>query len=69
MKIEDMNKELHSTIEFDQNILKKIEMYKVKHQDPDLIKYAKIISRKIIERETKLIQETYLKKIDSDTLI
>ena len=69
MKIEDMSKELHSTKEFDQNILKKIEMYKVKHQDPDLIKYAKIISRKIIERETKLIQETYLKKIDSDTLI
>ena len=43
-------------------------MCEVKHQDPDLIKYAKIISRKIIERETKLIQEIYLKKIDSEYL-
>ena len=68
MKIEEISKELHSIMEFDQNILKKIEMCEVKHQDPDLIKYAKIISRKIIERETKLIQEIYLKKIDSEYL-
>ena len=68
MKIEEISKELHSTMEFEQNILKKIETCEVQHQDPDLIKYAKIISRKIIERETKLIQETYLKKIDSEYL-
>ena len=34
----------------------------------DLIKYAKMIYKKIIERETLLIQETYLKKIDSKYL-
>ena len=68
MKIEEISKELHSTMEFEQNILKKIETSEVQHQDPDLIKYAKIISRKIIERETKLIQEIYLKKIDSEYL-
>ena len=68
MKIEQISKELHKIMEFEQNILKKIETCEVQHQDPDLIKYAKIISRKIIERETKLIQETYLKKIDSEYL-
>jgi len=68
MKIEEISKELHSTMEFEQNVLKKIEICKVKHQDLDLIKYAKIICRKIIERETKLIQEIYLKKIDSEYL-
>ena len=68
MKIEEVSKELHSIMEFEQSILKKIEICEVQHQDPDLIKYAKIISRKIIERETKLIQETYLKKIDSEYL-
>ena len=68
MEIEQISKELHRIMEFEQNILKKIETCEVQHQDPDLIKYAKIISRKIIERETKLIQETYLKKIDSEYL-
>jgi len=33
-----------------------------------LIKYAKMICRNIIERETILIQETYLKKIDEQYL-
>ena len=68
MKIEQISKELHKTMEFEQNVLKKIETFEKEHQDPDLIKYAKIISRKIIERETKLIQEIYLKKIDSEYL-
>ena len=68
MKIEEISKELHGIMEFEQNILKKIETCEVQHQNPDLIKYAKIISRKIIERETKLIQEIYLKKIDSEYL-
>jgi len=53
---------------FEQNILEKINLFENDHQEPDLIKYAKIISRKIIERETKLIQEIYLKKIDSEYL-
>jgi hypothetical protein len=68
MKIEEISKELHSIMEFEQNILKKIETCEVQHQDPDIIKYSKIISMEIIERETKLIQEIYLKKIDSEYL-
>jgi hypothetical protein len=68
MKIEQISKELHKTMEFEQNVLKKIETFEKEHQDPDLVKYAKMICRNTIERETALIQETYLKKIDSQYL-
>jgi len=68
MKIEQISKELHKTMEFEQNVLKKIEIFEKEHQDPDLVKYAKMICRNTIERETALIQETYLKKIDSQYL-
>ena len=68
MKIEQISKELHKTMEFEQNVLKKIETFEKEHQDPDLVKYAKMICRNTIERETALIQETYLKKIDSKYL-
>ena len=68
MKIEDISKELHNTMEFEQNVLKKINLFENNHQDEDLIKYAKMICRNIIERETILIQETYLKKIDEQYL-
>ena len=64
MKIEEISKELHSIMEFEQNILKKINLFKNDHQDADLIKYLKMISRNTVERETSLIQEAYLKKID-----
>ena len=68
MKIEEVSKELHNTMEFEQNVLKKINSFENNHQDADLIKYAKMICRNVIERETSLIQETYLKKIDSEYL-
>ena len=68
MKIEQISKELHNTMEFEQNVLKKINILENDHQEPDLIKYARIICRNTIERETILIQEAYLKKIDSQYL-
>ena len=68
MKIEQISEELHNTMEFEQNILEKINILENDHQEPDLIKYARIICRNIIERETILIQEAYLKKIDSQYL-
>ena len=68
MKIEEISKELHSIMEFEQNILKKVNLFKNNHQDEDLIKYLKIICRNIVERETSLIQEAYLRKIDSQYL-
>ena len=68
MKIDEMSKEFHIIMEFEQNILKEINIFENKHQDLDLIKYAKMICRNVIERETSLIQEIYLKKIDSEYL-
>jgi len=68
MNIEEISDELHRVMEFEQIILKKLKLFEDDHQEPDLIKYAKMIYKKIIERETLLIQETYLKKIDSQYL-
>jgi hypothetical protein len=68
MSIKEVSDELHKVMEFEQMIVKKIKLFEDDHQEPDLIKYAKMIYKKIIERETSLIQETYLKKIDSQYL-
>ena len=68
MDIAQISNELHKVMEFEQMVLKKIKLFEDDHQDQDLIKYAKMIYKKIIERETLLIQETYLKKIDSKYL-
>ena len=43
MGIEMISKELHNTMEFEQNVLKKINVFENNHQDEDLIKYAKMI--------------------------
>ena len=68
MKIEEISEELHNVMEFEQNLLEKIKTFEKDHQDINLIKYLKIICRNTVERETILIQETYLKKIDSQYL-
>ncbi|ARS64197.1 hypothetical protein NMSP_0576 [Candidatus Nitrosomarinus catalina] len=68
MSIIEVSDELHKVMDFEQTVLKKIKLFEDNHQEPDLIKYAKMISKKIIERETTLIQETYLKKIDAEYL-
>ena len=68
MKVEEVSEELHNVMEFEQNLLEKIKTFEKDHQDVDLIKYLKIICRNTVERETILIQETYLKKIDSQYL-
>ena len=63
MSIKEVSDELHKVMEFEQVIVKKIKLFEDDHQEPDLIEYAKMIYKKIIERETILIQETYLKKL------
>ena len=68
MKIEKISEEFHNVMEFEQNLLEKINTFEKDYQDVDLIKYLKIICRNTVERETILIQETYLKKIDSQYL-
>tara|TARA_B110001454_G_scaffold93160_1_gene88791 strand:+ start:908 stop:1186 length:279 start_codon:yes stop_codon:yes gene_type:complete len=64
MKIEEISKEFHNIMELEQNILNKINIFENDHQDLDLIKHTKIICKNVIEKETILIQEAYLKKID-----
>ena len=68
MKIKEISEELHNVMEFEQNVLEKINTFEKDHQDLDLIKYAKMICRNTIERETNLIQDVYLKKIDLEYL-
>ena len=68
MRIEEISKELHYVMKFEQDTIKKINLFEKDHQDIDLIKYARIICRNTVERETALIQETYLKKIDEQYL-
>ena len=58
----------YEQMKFEQDTIKKINLFEKDHQDVDLIKYARIICRNTVERETSLIQETYLKKIDSKYL-
>ena len=55
MKIEEVSEELHNVMEFEQNVLEKINMFEKNHQDTDLIKYLKMICRNTVERETILI--------------
>ena len=43
MSVEEISKELHNVMEFEQNILKKVNLFKNDHQDADLIKYLKMI--------------------------
>ena len=59
---------LYSVMKFEQNMLEKINTFENQNSRTDLIKYAKMICRNIIERETILIQDAYLKKIDSEYL-
>ena len=50
MSIKEVSNELHKVMEFEQMIVKKIKLFEDDHQEPDLIKYAKMIYKKIIER-------------------
>ena len=47
MSIKEVSDELHKVMEFEQVILKKIKLFEDDHQEPDLIKYAKIYTDKI----------------------
>ena len=55
-------------MKFEQESFKKIDEFEKKQQNPDLIKYAKMICRNTTQREITEIQEIYLKKIDKEYL-
>lgn len=68
MKIEEISKELREVMTFEQESFKKIEEFEKTQNNPDLIKYAKILCKNTTQREITQIQEIYLKKIDKDYL-
>ena len=68
MKIEEISKELKEVIAFEQESFRKIEEFEKTQNNPDLIKYAKILCKNTTQREITQIQEIYLKKIDKEYL-
>ena len=68
MKAEEISKELREIMKFEQETFKKIEEFEKTQKNPDLIQYAKMISRNTTGREIAQLQEVYLKKIDEEYL-
>ncbi|MBL7001543.1 MAG: hypothetical protein ISR80_02120 [Nitrosopumilus sp.] len=68
MKVEEISKELKDIMKFEQDSFKKIEEFEKIQDDPDLIKYAKMICKNTVQREIVQIQEIYLEKIDKEYL-
>ena len=68
MKAEEISKELREIMKFEQESFKKIEEFEKTQKNPDLIQYAKMISRNTTGREIAQLQEIYLKKIDEEYL-
>jgi len=68
MKAEEISKELREIMKFEQESFKKIEEFEKTQKNPDLVQYAKMISRNTTGREIAQIQEIYLKKIDKEYL-
>ena len=68
MSAEDIGKELREVMKFEQESFKKIEEFEKTQDNPDLIKYAKMICKNTTQREITQIQEVYLEKIDKEYL-
>ncbi|KAF6244217.1 hypothetical protein [Nitrosopumilus sp. b2] len=68
MKTEEISRELKDIMKFEQESFRKIEEFEKTQNNPDLIKYAKIICRNTTQREIAQIQEVYLEKIDEEYL-
>ncbi|MBI1663256.1 MAG: hypothetical protein IS860_07165 [Nitrosopumilus sp.] len=68
MTAEKIGKELRDVMKFEQESFKKIEEFEKTQDNPDLIKYAKMICKNTTQREIAQIQEVYLEKIDEEYL-
>ena len=68
MNIEELSGELRRAMEFERDVFGKIEDLEKKGTKSDLITYAKMVIKNTTGREISEIQETYLKKIDSEYL-
>ena len=68
MNAEEIGKELRDVMKFEQDSFKKIEEFEKTQENPDLIKYAKMICKNTTQREITQIQDIYLEKIDEEYL-
>ena len=66
MQVEEISKELHDIMRFEQESLKKIEEFEKMQKNQDVVDYLKMISKNTTHREITEIQEIYLKKIDNE---
>ena len=66
MKVEEISKELRDIMKFERESFKKIEEFEKTQDNPDLVKYAKMICKNTTQREITQIQEVYLEKIDEE---
>ena len=66
MKIEEISTEIRDIMKFQQESFRRIEELETKGVQKDLIKYAKVICKNIIEREIIKIQDIYLEKIETE---
>ncbi|AFS81157.1 hypothetical protein NKOR_06390 [Candidatus Nitrosopumilus koreensis AR1] len=68
MRVEEISKELRDIMKFEQESFKKIEEFEKTQDNPDLVKYAKMICKNTTQREITQIQDVYLEKIDKEYL-
>ncbi|GKS66565.1 hypothetical protein YTPLAS73_01120 [Nitrosarchaeum sp.] len=68
MKIKELSVKIREAMKFQQDTIQRIEEFEAKGLQPDLTKYAKMICKNISEREILKVQDTYLKKIETEYL-
>ncbi len=68
MNIKELSSELRGAMEFERVIFRKIEDLEKKGTKSDLTTYAKMVIKNTTGREISEIQETYLRKIDTEYL-
>ena len=68
MSMQQISQELRDIMKFEQESIKKIEVFENIQNNQDLAKYAKMICKNTTQREITQIQEIYLEKIDKNYL-
>ncbi len=66
--MKQISQELRDIMKFEQESMKKIEVFENIQNNQDLAKYAKMICKNTTQREITQIQEIYLEKIDENYL-
>jgi len=67
MSIEELSKELHEMIKYEQEIDERLADFKLQASD-DVINYAKMVCKSATQKQILAIQEAYFEKIDKKYL-